>query len=211
MIEIEVVLFDCNNTVLNDFPIWWEAIQETFWVFGKQPLTVREYFEGLKGDYLDLYRGRGITAPRKELNKVYEAYYENHLKEINLFPGVKEILNFLNRRLIVTGLVTSQKHFLVSPLLEKFGLDGTFNYCECHALNKTETIQQILHHETIEPEKCCFIGDAPSDINQGKKAGVKTVAFLNQPEIEDLVMAAKPDCFIRNFGEIRRIIKEGSP
>lgn len=208
MIEIETVLFDWNNTVADDFFIWWDAIQETFRAFKQQPLTIREYFEGLTGDYLELYRQRGISASREELNSIYELSYECRINEITLFPGIKETLNFLNRRLIITGLITQQKYFLIFPILEKFGLDKAFSYCECHALSKTEAICRILHYEKIRPEQCCFVGDAPSDINHGKKAGVRTAAFLNLPEIEDLVIAAKPDFIIRNLGEIRKIVKK---
>lgn len=209
MIEIETVLFDWNNTVVDDFRVWWDAIQETFRAFKQQPLTVREYFKGLTGDYLELYRQRGISASREELNSIYELSYERRINEITLSPGIKEILNFLNRRLIIAGLITQQKYFLISPILEKFGLDKAFSYCECHALSKTEAICRILHYEKIEPEKCCFVGDAPSDINHGKKARVKTIAFINGNVPEDLVIAAKPDFIIKSFEEIRKIIKEG--
>jgi len=208
MTEIDTVLFDWNNTVVNDFRVWWDAIQETFRAFKQQPLTIKEYFEKLTGDYLELYRQRGINASREELNSIYELSYERRINEITLSPGIKGILDFLNRRFITTGLVTQQKYFLISPLLEKFGLNKGFNHCECHALSKTEAICRILQDEKIRPEQCCFIGDAPSDINHGKKAGVVTVAFLNGNVPEDLIIAAKPDFSIRSFEEIKKIVKK---
>lgn len=210
MVEIEIVLFDWNNTLADDFTVWWGAIQETFRAFGQQPLTIREYFEGLRGDYLELYKQHGINASREELNRIYELSYERRINEITLFPGVKELLSFLNRRLIVIGLVTQQKDFLISPLLKKFGLDEYLNYYECHALNKKESICQILHHEKIKPGKCYFVGDAPSDVNHGKKAGVRTIAFLTGHVPEDLIIAAKPDFTIRSFEEIKEIVKKRS-
>jgi len=210
MIKIEVVLFDWNNTIVNDFGVWWNAIRETFRVFGKKEPTIREYFEGLTGDYLDFYKQRGINASREELNKIYEASYERRINEIILFPGVKEFFDFLNRRLIAVGLVTQQKDFLISPLLKKFGLNEYLSYYECHALDKKETICQILRHEKIEPKKCCFVGDAPSDINHGKKAGVITIAFLTKNIPEDLIVAVKPDFTIKNLEEIRAIVKRSS-
>lgn len=203
-----MVLFDWNNTIANDFVIWWQAVEETFRAFGGQAPTVREYFDGLKGDYLELYRQRGVSASREELNGVYESFYENHINEITLFSEVKEILRFLSKQGIIIGLVTQQKEFLIFPVLEKYGLKKLFSYCECHALSKTIAICQILKKESMPSQNCFFIGDAPSDINHGKKAGVKTIAFLNGYVPEDLVVAAKPDFFVRNLREIKKIIRE---
>ena len=141
------------------------------------------------------------------MNKIYESYYENHTNEINLFPGAKKTLKFLSRQEITLGFVTPQKDYNVFPLLEKFDLDNLFDYCQCYALNKADTICRILCQERINPQECCFVGDAPSDINHGKKAGVKTIAFLNGHVPEDLVIAAKPDFTISSFEEIKTIIK----
>ena len=62
---IKIVLFDVNNTLFNDFRVWFKAIEETFRVFGKQPLTVREYFEGLKGEIILIYT-ENVVLPLQE-------------------------------------------------------------------------------------------------------------------------------------------------
>lgn len=204
---IKMMLFDWNNTLADDFKIWWESVQKTFRVFGKQPPTVREYFEGLKTDYLDLYRGCGITASRRKLNAIYESCYGGHIGEVTLFPGVKKTLEFFWRQKIILGLVTQQKDFMVFPVLKKFGLDNLFGHCECHALSKTEAICRILRETEIYFDECCFVGDAPSDINSGNRIGIVTVAFLNGNVPKDLVMAAEPHFTITEFGRLRKVIK----
>ncbi|MCL5733385.1 MAG: HAD family hydrolase [Patescibacteria group bacterium] len=198
---MKVVLFDWNGTVLNDIPVWHESVKEIFCVYGKNPPTIAEYFSELEGDYLQIYQSRGIVASRDELNAIYEPFYEAHISEAVLFPSAKDVLLLLARLGIRIGLVTAQKENLVSPLLDKFGLSDLFWYKAFHALDKKSAIQRIVADADVCPENCYFVGDAPSDIRHGKKAGIKTIAFLGGYIPESLVISAKPDT-IHYFREI---------
>lgn len=208
--NLKFVLFDWNGTVLNDIPTWHKSVKEIFRIFEKNPPTIEEYFRELEGDYIEIYRSRGINASRDELNAIYEPFYEAHVTEAALFPGVVKTLNILAERGITMGLVTAQKDFLVSPLLTKFGINDFFRYREFHALDKKTVIQRILTDGTLDPKECCFIGDAPSDIRHGKKAGVTTIAFLSGHIPEALILKAEPELTIHSFEDIVQAIGGGA-
>jgi Predicted phosphatases len=123
-----------------------------------------------------------------------------------LFFGVRTVLRTLAARGIIIGIITMQKDFLVLPLLIKFGINYCFNYLEFNTFDKKAAIQKILAKENVDPQECCYVGDAPSDIRHGKKAGVKTAAFLSGYIPEDLLLKAEPDFTIRNFAEILQVI-----
>lgn len=200
------VLFDWNGTLLDDMPVFYGAVKEVFRTFSLKPPTIEEYFRGLEGDYLAIYRTRGIMASREELNAIYQSYYESHINEAVLSPGVKKVLEYLVQRGIIIGLVTIQEESLALPLMEKFGIHQLFHYTKFHVLDKKTAIQDILRNTHINPCDCCFVGDSPSDIRQAREAGVRAIAFLNGYIPNDLVMNSQPDIVISNLEEIITMI-----
>lgn len=203
---MKIALFDWNGTLLDDMPVWYASVKEIFRVYGKEPPTIAQYFRELEGDYLAIYRSRGIEASRDELNAIYEPFYAAHVSEATTFPQVRETLQLLVGRGLKLGLITAQQASLVSPLLEKLGLDGFFKYRAYHVLDKQATINRVLNHQGVDPAECCFVGDAPSDIRHGRKAGVVTIAFLAGYIPEDVILQSEPTLQIRNFNELTAII-----
>lgn len=208
--QTKLVLFDWNGTLLDDTPIFWEAVRATFSAFGVEPPTMEEYFRELDGDYLDSYRARGITALREELNAVYEPYYEEHVGTVELSGGALKTLQALRDGGVMRGLVTLQKESLTRPLMKQFDIDGFFLYHAFHALKKDEAIRAILAQAGADPRDCFFVGDTPSDIRHANRAGVHSVAFVNGHVPGDLISLADPDFAIRDMRELLHIVEHGS-
>jgi len=79
---MKALFCDWNGTILDDMPIWEQAMQKIFLFFGKNPPTIGEYFRELEtGDHLDIHRKRGIIASRDELNAIYGPAYERGAAE----------------------------------------------------------------------------------------------------------------------------------
>lgn len=203
---MKLVLFDWNGTLFNDIPIWYEAVKETFKFFGKEPPTIEQYFKELEGDYASIYKSRGIEASRDELNTVYESHYERHMNEAALFPGVRAILEFLAQRGKILGLITGQKEFLVSPLLDKFGINAFFRYREFNVTNKKEVISIVLKRAEVDNDNCCYIGDTLSDIKHAKQVGVIPIAFASGYIPEGLLINAEPRFIIRSLEELKNVV-----
>lgn len=205
---MKILFCDWNGTLLDDMPIWDKARQKTFRASGVEPPTLAEYFLELQsGDYLEVYRKRGITASRDELNAIYEPVYEAQLANAKLFPQVRKILRQLheknNIRLV---LITAQQEALVSPLLDKFGIRSLFDDCLFHTLDKKTAITEIIQRYNVNLGDCSFIGDSPSDIRHAKKAGIITIAFLAGHIPENLLRETNANYYIRTFKEIATLI-----
>ena len=207
---MKIILFDWNGTLLDDIPIWYASICEIFKNYGKMPPTIAEYFQELEGDYLKIYRSRGIEASRDEINAIYETHYESLIRAATLFPDVCDTLESIANKGIIMGLITAQKEFLVTPLLEKFGLSHLFKYCEFHVLDKQLTIRQILEKEKAAPQECCLVGDAPSDIRHAKKADIVSAAFFTHYIPDALLIDAEPHFMIFDFKDIINITEKMS-
>lgn len=202
------MLFDWNGTLLNDIPIWYEAVKKTFGFFGKEPPTIEQYFNELERDYLNIYKSRGITASRDEINAIYEPHYESHMNEALLFSGARVVLEFIAQRGKPIGLITGQKEFFTSPLLDKFGINMFFRYREFHVTNKKEVIIAVLKKAGISAYDCCYVGDTPADIWHAKQAGVIPIAFASGYLPEDLFINIEPRFILHNLEELKNIVAD---
>lgn len=205
MKNARMLIYDWNNTVLDDMLVWYGAVCEIFRVFQKIPPSMQEWFQEFCGDYLAVYRSRGIEASRDELNRIYTDYYKLHSDEAKLFPDARIALQSFRLQNRTLGLLTAQHEELADPLLKKFRLLRTFDSVGFHVLNKQEALMRIVQEVGIAPHECCYIGDAPSDIRHGRAAGVMTAAFLGKYYIPgDLLVKEQPDMMFRNYVEMMR-------
>ena len=202
---MKILFCDWNGTLLDDMPIWDKARRKTFLAFGVKPPTVADYFRELEsGDYLEVYRKRGINASRDELNAIYEPAYEERLADAVLFPGAAATLQQLHEKGIRLILVTSQQEALVVPLLNKFGIRHLFDDCAFHTFDKKAVITEVAQRNDATLNQCYFIGDSPSDIRHAKKAGAIAVAFIGIHIPEELMVSA--DHYIRSFDELINLL-----
>ncbi|MBI2640104.1 MAG: HAD family hydrolase [Candidatus Sungbacteria bacterium] len=198
---MKILFCDWNGTLLDDMPIWDEVMRKTFLAFGVEPPTIADYFRELEsGDYLEVYRKRGIAASRDKLNAIYEPAYEERLADAMLFPEVAATLRQLHENGVRLVLVTSQQNTLVVPLLNKFGIDHLFDERAFHVFDKKSVITEIAQRNGVTPDQCSFVGDSPSDIRHAKKAGITAIAFLGEHIPEELLIDA--DHHIHTFEEI---------
>ena len=211
-----LVFWDWNNTLLDDLWLWRLATKEIFIRLGKPDVhfTIREFYEKFGGDYLGPYRAHGITEPREVLDKIYYDYLVARLDEAGLFLGVPETLANLERQGVTMALLTANPDELVHPLLRKFDIERHFRYIECSSLDKQWAIKRLREKEGVPPEECFIVGDSPSDIRHGNRAGIQSVAFLH-PSVpgsndenvpEDLVQAANPRHTILGIPEVSAIV-----
>ncbi|MDA2921800.1 HAD hydrolase-like protein [Patescibacteria group bacterium AH-259-L07] len=202
----KTVFLDWNGTLLNDTKIWWDSITEIFRIFNIVPPTVEEYFTELGGDYLDIYRSRGIFASRDELNEIYGTYYNAHIHKAELYPTARTTLQLLSQSKTTLDLISTQQEELALPLLETFDIVEFFSIMRFHVLKKSQVITEIVDQYNLDPQTCFYIGDSPSDIKHAKKAGINAIAFLNGFVPEHLVFKQNPDDDVKVLQHVVELI-----
>ena len=208
MKHVTLFLLDFNGTVLNDVPLWHLAMRKIFETYKLKPPTIEEFYSKMGKDYLDVYRHYGVTASRDEMNAIYGAEYNRLVHTVTLFTGVVETLSLLKRNGTKLGLITMQPEEFVSPLLKEFCLEDLFEdrYRWFHCTDKVQAIKDALVAENTDKNHCCFMGDTPSDIIQGKQAGVQTAVFLPGHLHEKLFSKSPPTYKFRSFKEIGALL-----
>lgn len=202
---MKVYLFDFNGTLFNDMLAWHEGVKRLFKKFGKEAPTIATFFKELEaahGDYLSIYRSRGIDVSREELNAIYGRFYQEQVADVQLSDHAEETLRALSDLGVVLGLITTSPEELCVPILKKFGVMKLFRHVRYHSIDKKHDIKDIVAKESVSGLRCCYVGDSSSDIRHANNAGVVSVAFLDGHIPEDLILAAQPRRTIRDFREL---------
>ncbi len=185
---IRAVLFDLDGTLLDTAPDLANALNYVLEQNGRTPLpyeTIRQVVSHGGRALIELGFGtESEVAEFEQLRLQLLDYYKaNICTQTQLFPGMSEILDTLEKRGTAWGIVTNKPGWLTDPLLLKTQLlnkagcvvsGDTLAECKPHPA-------PLLHASTllgIDPQDCLYVGDAQRDIEAGRNAGMKTLAAL---------------------------------
>ena len=98
-----------------------------------------------------------------------------------LFPGMDAVLGTLERFGVRWGIVTNKHAWLTEPLLESLGLRRravcvVSGDSASHPKPHPAPLLLACEHLSVEPSAVAYVGDARSDIDSGRAAGVTTLS-----------------------------------
>jgi HAD superfamily hydrolase (TIGR01509 family) len=200
-------LFDIDGTLLDSAHDICGAIQQTLEPTGCGELPF-DYLRGFIGLHLiDCFADvlpHYTPEQMDELVQNYRAHYpaRGH-KQTSIFPGVAEALAVLNApKTTATTKGTNGSR----AILEQFGLLPYFNHVQGTDGFPCKPAPDVLFRGIqalgAKPEDCLMVGDAPSDMIAGKRAGVKTCAVRYGYGKPEELAALEPDYWISDLREL---------
>lgn len=166
---------------------------------------------------------RGLLKVALELNQedlVYpyfrdrflEDYRDCMLDNSHLFPQISELLDAIESRHLLWGIVTNKSEALTLPLLNYLKLSARSSVNVCG-----DTTPHIKPHpggliyatEKIgkTPNQCVYIGDDERDIIAGKEAGMKTIALSYGYSLDkQAAIATQADAIAHHPADIATIL-----
>ena len=186
MSQYQAVLFDLDGTLVDTAPDLGFALNKLLQEEGYAPLPdeqIRPVASNGSAGLLGL--GFGITADDANFKPLQQRfirlYQDNIARETAVFPGMLDVLHFIEDSNITWGIVTNKPAFLTDPLVKLLGLDerascvvsgDTTSHAKPHPAPMLHACDLI----SIAPEHCLYIGDAARDIEAGKNANMTTIA-----------------------------------
>lgn len=117
---------------------------------------------------------------REDFLQRYAAQLAMHTR---LYPGIAELLDWLDAEALPWGVVTNKMSRFSIPLLQAMQLDR-----RCASLVCPDQVSQPKPHPEplfkacsemrVTPQHCVFVGDHRRDIEAGRAAGMRTAAAL---------------------------------
>ena len=183
---IRAVLFDLDGTFADTAPDLGRAINIMRTARGLAPVAIADTRRvtslGARGL---LSVGFGIGPEHADYPAMREEFlrlYENNLCcDTVLFPGIAELINRLEQRNIIWGIVTNKAERFAKPLLQQLGYGAraaciiggdTTGHLKPHPAPLLAAAQTI----DMAPPSCVYVGDDERDIQAGRAAGMHTIA-----------------------------------
>ena len=159
--KFRAVLFDLDGTLADTAPDLAYALNCTLSHYGKDPLTYERIRPVVSHGGIALIRlGFGIEPgdPAFEEKRQYllNVYAQNLLRDTCLFPGMSEILSFLEDRGTPWGIVTNKPAWLTDPLIEAMQLQH-----RAGAVVSGDTCQHRKPHPEPILHACALLERAP--------------------------------------------------
>jgi phosphoglycolate phosphatase len=198
-------LFDLDGTLVDSATDICGTIQEVLQSRGRRDVSDALLRRYIGRHLLDLFTD--LEFPPDSIDQMitdYRAIYTNagHLNT-SVYPGVQEMLKTLSG---LKSTATTKGTPTTKVILEKFGLINYFNHVQgtdgFPAKPEPDVILKSLEIFGVSPDQCLMVGDAPSDMEAGHRAGVKTCAVrYGYGDLEAMATFA-PDFWIDHPSEL---------
>jgi phosphoglycolate phosphatase len=172
-------LFDLDGTLVDSAVDICGTIQEVLHASGRSDVEDALLRRYIGRHLIDLFTD--LDFPPESMDRMvadYRAIYTagGHLNT-SVYPGVGDMLSRLGG---LKSTATTKGTPTTKVILEKFDLMKYFNHIQgtdgFPAKPQPDVILKSLEIFGIPPQDCLMIGDAPSDMEAGRRAGVRTCA-----------------------------------
>jgi HAD superfamily hydrolase (TIGR01509 family) len=173
-----VYLFDVDGTLMDSAPDICAAQRAVLAAHGRD--VSDEFLRRYIGRHLiSLFQDLGFASDAMEplIQSYRVTYWDRKHAATRVFPGVSEMLDSLGGRKSTATIKTSKT---TREVLEQFGLIQHFDHVQgtdgFPAKPEPDVILASLRALGADPKDCLLVGDSPSDMEAGRRAGVRTCA-----------------------------------
>ena len=221
----KLILFDIDKTLLKSGNLlhkaaFSQALKEVFDI--EASIDIVEH-QGKTDQQIiiDVLRKKGIEESiikekMADIIKAMVIFFENKVGEENsiIADGVVELLQTLNNKKILMGLVTGNLEAIAWGKMKKAGLD---NYFKVGGFGSNDINRANLVKIAITKAENNFgfkfnnnvflVGDTPRDILAGQEAGVKTIGVATGNYATTDLEKEKPDLVLEDLTQRDKILE----
>lgn len=182
--RVKAVLFDLDGTLADTSPDMTVALNKLLTKYGRQSLEYELVRKNTsRGSVAMIQLGFDETLEEKHSNQLrnefLQLYADDLCNQTQLFPGVAELLDTLDKSNIPWGIVTNKPGMLAEPLVQQLNIAfRAVCMVSGDSLSRRKPDPDQLHHAAnmlgISEEDTIYMGDDPRDVQAGKAAGMKT-------------------------------------
>jgi HAD superfamily hydrolase (TIGR01509 family) len=200
-----VYLFDVDGTLVESARDICGTIQQVLVSRGRLDVSDALLRSYIGRHLIELFRD--LKFPKDEIDPMvadYRAIYTagGHANT-SVYPGVPEMLQELGG---LKSTATTKGTPTTRVILEKFGLMPYFHHVQgtdgFPAKPEPDVILKSIEIFGVKPSECLMVGDAPSDMEAGRRAGVKTCAVRYGYGNLEAMAAFQPDFWIDHPSEL---------
>jgi len=175
----KVVLFDLDGTLVDSSEGILDAVKETLGIMGIEPPSddgIRSCIGPPIGDSLGMRFGYSSKDVKEFYDVFRPVYRDKHLFKCRIYPGIVPILKELKNNGCFIGIATNKRKDSTAILIDHLDIADLFDVVIAQEIDKTRKksvmITESLNSLKIEKQDVILIGDAMSDLETAKEAGI---------------------------------------
>ena len=208
------LIFDWDGTLLDSFASGYAAFEKVFLHFDI-PFDQARFFEHYSPNWYRFYERMELPPECwEEADRLWRAFYDQSRPA--LVCGARDVLHELYHRRYRLAVVTSGHQPRVERELHATGIHHYFQaFVYGDQVKEKKPAPEPLLRATMllrtPTDRCVYIGDAPEDMEMGKRAGAVTVAVCS-PYVRDFVaLSAQADYTLKDISELLELLAKPSP
>ncbi len=202
------LIFDFDGTLADTFPVIIEMVNDHAEEFHIQPLDEHDV-ETLRGlSNMAIIRKYNIPLT-KVPGLILRSQKELHrrLGDVDLFPGIRELIRELKDEGFGLGILTSNSRENVQKLLRARDLDiFDFIHSESNLFGKNRALLHLMRVHGLKREEVVYVGDEMRDIDACRRIQVAIIAVSWGFHRREMLLGRKPDYLVDSPEEIRSIM-----
>jgi len=218
-LDLQAVIFDLDGTLADTFPLivasWNAAVSGPL----GRTYTAQEVISRFGIPDAAMLRRELDGLPQAAWEQALAAYYRHYEAEhamVHAFDGVADLLRAVSEQGLSMGVMTGKGRRTADITLRMLGWSDVFG----SVVTGEDVTHQKPHPDGVllaarqlgaEPSRCLFVGDAPSDIEAGQAAGMKTVAAAWHTVYGDRLRATTPDYWAETPADIVALLDASHP
>lgn len=203
--SIRALIFDWDGTLVDSAHLGLAAFEKTFSELGV--VFAHDVYQAkYSPNWYATYEALGLP---KELWQTADDLWIQHYGEQSalLIEGVGETLLALHTKGYQLGIVTSGSRSRVCREVQQSVLSDALAVIICNEdiVNKKpdpEGLVLAIRELNVDPSHCAYVGDAPEDIEMGRRGNVMTVGVRSAYPSSARVPSAKPDLYLERIAEL---------
>lgn len=186
MPRIDAVLFDLDGTLLDTAPDFHRIMVAIQTELGHPPIDYEHLRTGASdGSHAMFKLAYGDSLDDEMMDKLVVQFLNQYaaapVVSGKLFPGIIELLDWLEAESLPWGVVTNKPRYLSERVMIDIGLSERCSVLVCpedvsQAKPSPEGLLLAAKQVLAQPQHCLYLGDHQRDITAGKNAGMLTLA-----------------------------------
>ena len=190
----------------NHIEVFYEYVSMVFEKYGKEVPSLDTLRKEFTIPYMNFWNKYFPDMTIKEQNQMYEEFMSK--KEIIAYPKVKEVLERLKIKGIKLFILSSDTLITIYPEIKRAGISCLISDVKDNCHEKTEALKELIKKHDLKTEETVYIGDTSGDVEEAKKAGLKTIAITWGLQSREKILSSKPDFVINKIEEIEDILEK---
>ena len=197
----DAIIFDFDGTLVDSIGFHFRIHQKVFERAGIK-LTERFFFNECNGmephefyEKILKYHGKDISVMGKVWKDMLREKRRQGLDSIKAYPGVKGMLNHLQKRDIRMLIASSSRHAYVMEILKNNGIEGYFHKVVGsdgieHSKPHPAIFLKAWEHSGTDKGRCVVLEDSINGVKAARRAHMDAICLTTTTSIEDIPESA---------------------